>query len=72
MEGRFRSGLMLLLGIALLAAALALQIILLEATGWTRLLGLAGILLTVWGLVALRTELGGLVRQRRGEIALLR
>jgi ABC-type uncharacterized transport system involved in gliding motility auxiliary subunit len=66
----FRSGLLLLAGIALLAAALTLQLILLETLLCTRILATTGGLLTVWGVFALRTELVALTRQRRGELIL--
>lgn len=65
-----RFGLILLAGTTLLVAALALQWILLETILWTRLLALTGGLLTAWSLFALRTELGTLARQRRGELLL--
>ncbi len=58
------------MGLALLAAAIALQAILLETLLWTRLLAIAGGLLTAWGAFSLRSEWGALVRHRRGEIAL--
>ena len=70
MERSFRSGLILLAGVALLAAALALHAILLETTHATLLLAGAGVLLSAWGAYALRAELGAQLRQRRGEIAL--
>src|SRR5437667_9017779 len=66
----FRSGLILLAGIALLATALAIQVILLETVVWTVVLAGAGVLLSAWGAFALRTELGEVVQRRRGEIAL--
>jgi hypothetical protein len=66
----FRSGLILLAGIALLATALAIHAILLETVVWTVLLAGAGAVLSAWGAFALRSELGAMVRQRRGEIAL--
>jgi gliding motility-associatede transport system auxiliary component len=65
-----RSGLILLAGIGLLASALAIQAILLETVVWTVVLAVAGALLAAWGAVALRTELGEVVRRRRSEIAL--
>lgn len=65
---RFRAGLILLAGLVLLAAALALQAILLETVLWTLLLAAAGAGLTAWGGFALRSELGALLRRRRGEI----
>ncbi len=65
-----RSGFILFAGIAFLVAALAFQFILLETLLWTRLLAIIGGLLTAWGILALRTELGALMRQRRGELIL--
>ena len=65
-----RALLILLAGIVLLSAALVIHTILLETLWWLWLLGLAGIVLCGWGLFALRHELGGLFRQRRGEIVL--
>jgi ABC-type uncharacterized transport system involved in gliding motility auxiliary subunit len=70
MQHSFRSGLILLAGITLLATALALQGILLETVVWTLVLAGLGALLSAWGAVALRTELGALLRWRRAEIAL--
>jgi ABC-type uncharacterized transport system involved in gliding motility auxiliary subunit len=69
-DSSFRSSLPLLLGIALVATALALQAILSETSWWTALLAGAGLLLSAWGAFALRTELSATVRGRRGEIAL--
>ena len=37
---------------------------------WPALLGLAGLALLAWGVFSLRAELGAMIRQRRGEIAL--
>jgi ABC-type uncharacterized transport system involved in gliding motility auxiliary subunit len=65
-----RAGLLLIAGIALLATALAVQAILLETIVATTLLAGAGALLTAWGAVALRRELGAMFRLRRAEIAL--
>ncbi|MDH3604387.1 MAG: GldG family protein, partial [Candidatus Tectomicrobia bacterium] len=70
MDGSFRSGLILLAGVTLLASSLAMQAILLETMWWIRLSVAAGALLTAWGVFALRSEWGALVRRRRGEIAL--
>jgi ABC-type uncharacterized transport system involved in gliding motility auxiliary subunit len=70
MDRSFRSGLIVLAGVALLATALAVHAILLETVTWTVLLGAAGALLTAVGVVRLRTELRALVGRRRGEIAL--
>src|SRR2546430_1851858 len=66
----FRSGLILLSGVTLLALALAVHGILLETVVWTVVLVGAGVLLPAWGAFALRTELGEVMRRRRGEIAL--
>ena len=70
MDRSFRSGLILLAGVALLAAALTLHAIVLELRTWTVVLGAAGAALTTVGAVRLRGPLGTLVRRRRGEIAL--
>jgi len=70
MERAFRSGLILLAGVALLSSALAVHLILLETTRWTLALFASGLILAGWGAFALRRELGGLLRRRRGEIAL--
>src|SRR5438876_6307076 len=70
MDRSFRSGLIVLAGVALLATALAVHAILLETVVWTVLLGAGGALLTAVGVVRLRTELRALVGRRRGEIAL--
>lgn len=70
MDQFFRSGLILLAGIALLALAGAIHAILLEGTLWTTLIAVAGLALTAWGGYALRAHLGAMFRQRRGEIVL--
>ena len=70
MERSFRSGLILLAGIALLASAAASQTILLEMAVVTAILGVAGIVLSAWGAYSLRTEIGGMFLHRRGEIVL--
>lgn len=70
MDQFFRSGLILLAGIALLALAGAIHVILLEGTLWTMLIAAAGLALTAWGGYALRSHLGSMFRQRRGEIVL--
>jgi ABC-type uncharacterized transport system involved in gliding motility auxiliary subunit len=66
----FRAGLALLVGIALLAVSLALKSLLLEGGVWIALTALLGAALTAVGAYALRVELAGMLRQRRGEIAL--
>ncbi|MGH8679567.1 MAG: Gldg family protein, partial [Burkholderiales bacterium] len=70
MDQSFRSGLILLGGIALLATAGAIHAILLEATLWNALIAAAGLGLSAWGTYALRSDLGAMIRHRRGEIAL--
>jgi ABC-type uncharacterized transport system involved in gliding motility auxiliary subunit len=70
MDRSFRSGLIFLAGVALFAAALAVQAILLETVVWTVVLGAAGALLLAVGAFRLRAELGTIVRRRRGEVAL--
>jgi ABC-type uncharacterized transport system involved in gliding motility auxiliary subunit len=70
MDRSFRSGLILIAGVALLATALAIQVILLETVGWVVALGAVGALLSVWGAFALRTDLGEVLRRRRSEIVL--
>src|SRR6266545_4912058 len=70
MDQSFRSGLMLLAGVALVAAAGALHAILLETAVATLVLAGVGLALTAVGAYRLRAELRTLVRRRRGEIAL--
>jgi ABC-type uncharacterized transport system involved in gliding motility auxiliary subunit len=70
MNRSFGAGLSLLAGIALLAAALTVHVIMLETMAATLILAGAGAPLTAVGAYRLRTELGSLVRRRRGEIAL--
>jgi ABC-type uncharacterized transport system involved in gliding motility auxiliary subunit len=70
MDRSFRSGLILLAGLALLATAFALHAILLETRLATVGLASAGAVLTAVGAYRLRTELAEMTRRRRGEIAL--
>ena len=70
MERSFLAGIILLLGVALLAAALAVHAILLESSVWTTVPAIVGAVLMVWGLVALRRDIGALLHRRRTEIAL--
>jgi ABC-type uncharacterized transport system involved in gliding motility auxiliary subunit len=70
MDHFFRSGLILLAGIALLGTAGAIHFIFLEATIWTALLAAGGLVLLAWGAYALRSDLGAMLRRRRGEIVL--
>jgi ABC-type uncharacterized transport system involved in gliding motility auxiliary subunit len=70
MQRSFLSGVILLVGLALLATALTLHAILLETVVWTWVLAAGGALLVAWGVWALRTELGALLQRRRAEIGL--
>src|SRR6185503_15399401 len=70
MERSFRSVLVLLAGVALLATAGSIRAIGTDSTTWPVLVGLSGLALIAWGVYSLRTELGAMVRQRRGEIGL--
>ena len=70
MERSFVSGIILLAGVALLGLALAVHAILLEPSAWTLGLAVVGAVLMVWGLVALRRDIGALLHRRRTEIAL--
>ncbi len=70
MEKSFRSILILLAGAALLLTAIALDAIVLEGGAWTVPLGILGAALVLWSLYLLRVEMTGLVKHRRGEIAL--
>ncbi|MCY4514510.1 MAG: Gldg family protein, partial [Candidatus Tectomicrobia bacterium] len=70
MERSFLSGIILLAGVALVAAALAVHAILMEPSVWTLALAAVGAALMVWGLVALRRDIGALLHRRRTEIAL--
>ena len=65
-----KSGVILFVGIALLAAALVIHLILLDPGFWTWLTLAVGLALTTYGAYAIRVELAGLLRHRRGEIAL--
>ena len=70
MKSTVRAGLILLLGIALLAASMAIDSILLKDHSFTTITAIVGALLTVWGLFALRREIGAMFTARKGEIAL--
>ena len=65
-----RSGLILIVGVALLLAAGASHAILSELGIVTSVLAIAGIALTGWGAYSLRSELAGMFLHRRGEILL--
>src|SRR6266850_857120 len=70
MDNSFRSGLILLAGIALLATAAATHAIFLDGLILSGAFGIAGIALSAWGIFTLRTDIVSMFRQRRGELAL--
>src|SRR5690349_1444938 len=70
MDRSFRYGLILLAGIALLAAAAAIHSLLIDPIVWSSLFAAAGLLLIGWGAYALRADLSAIARRRRGEITL--
>lgn len=70
MDRSFRSGLILIAGVALLAAALVLKFIFYETLVITIILVVVGVLATLWGGYGLRAELGTMVHRRRVEVAL--
>lgn len=70
MDHFFRSGLILLAGIAALVTAFAFQAILLETVWTTVAVAAAGAVLTALGAFQLRTEIGLLFARRRSESAL--
>ena len=70
MKSRLRSGLLLLAGIALLAIAAAIHSIVLQDRWITTIIAVAGAALSLWGGVALRSEIGSMFKARKGEIAL--
>ncbi|HYR87728.1 MAG TPA: GldG family protein [Terriglobia bacterium] len=70
MDNSFRSGLILLAGIALLATAAATHAIFLDGPILSGAFGIAGIALSAWGIFTLRTDIVSMFRQRRGELAL--
>ncbi len=70
MDQSFRSLLILLAGITLVALGGVLYALLLDSPVIAMLALGVGALLTAWGGYLLRTEIASLLRQRRGEIAL--
>src|SRR5690606_38095524 len=70
MESSFRNLLVLLLGLALLGLAGVANAISVQSTLPALALGIAGLALSAWSAYRLRGEIGGLVRERRGEILL--
>ena len=67
METSFRSGLILIAGLALLAGAAIANALAVNSMVVTYVLLLTGLGLTGWSLLALRVEIVALFRQRRGE-----
>ncbi len=70
MKTSFSSGMVLLVGIVLLAAAAAIHSIVLRDRWFSSVLMVTGVVLTLWGLFSLRREIGALFTARKGEIAL--
>ena len=70
MDHFFRSGVILLAGIAALVTAFAFQAILLETVWTTVAVAVAGAVLTTLGAYQLRTEIVSLFARRRSETAL--
>ena len=70
MDSSFRSLLILLAGLTLLALGGVLYALLLDSPVLPLLALVPGGALTAWGLFRLRVEIGSLLRQQRGEIAL--
>jgi len=70
MDRSFRFGLILIGGIALLAFALVLRSLKVDAVAGQLLLALAGVALVIWGGYGVREDLGAILKGRRGEIAL--
>lgn len=70
MNTSFRSGIILLIGLTLLATAAALNALVIDGKVWVTLLTLVGLALSAWGAFSLRGQLGAMVSGRRGEIAL--
>ena len=70
MKSSVRAGLILLAGIALLTASVAINSILLNDHSLTTIIAIVGAALTLWGLFALRREIGAMFKARKGEIAL--
>src|SRR5262245_49518965 len=70
MKPSSRSVFVLLAGIVLLAATGVANALLIDGRFVVAALGIAGLVLTAWGAYQLRADLGLLIRQRRGEIAL--
>ncbi|MSQ58231.1 MAG: hypothetical protein EXR36_00865 [Betaproteobacteria bacterium] len=66
----FRAGMILLLGVALVAVAAVAHTILMRHQVWTSLVALAGVGLMVFGASAMRRELAGMLGRRRGGIAM--
>ena len=67
MDTSFRSGLILIAGVALLVASALANSLAVNSTVLANLLLAAGLLLTGWSLISLRVEITSMFRQRRGE-----
>ncbi len=67
MDTSFRSGLILIAGIGLLIASALANSLSVNSNLVSNILLIAGLILTGWSVVMLRTEIIALFRQRRGE-----
>lgn len=70
MDRSFRSGLLLFIGIAVIATALAIRAILVDPGLWTWAVFAVGLAMAASGAFALRADIGSFLQRRRGEIAL--
>jgi len=70
MNGTFRRGQALIVGITLLAVAAALRAILVDGFAAPLALAIAGALITAWSMYALRTEIVSMLRTRQAAIVL--
>jgi hypothetical protein len=70
MDRSFRSGILLFVGIAVIAGALALRAILIDPGVWSWAVAAVGLAMVAAGAVALRADIGSFLQKRRGEIAL--
>lgn len=70
MDRSFRSGILLFVGIAIIAGALALRAILIDPGVWTWGVAAVGLAMVAAGTIALRADIGSFLQKRRGEIAL--
>ena len=70
MDSRLKIGISLLAGMGFLFSSLAVHAILLEFVLWNALLGTAGLVLLLVGLVSIRREMGSVFQRHRAEVGL--